>query len=90
MPWIRVLLSCAIGDRPYPDPQWKRLAATWRAMYPLACLLPLIPTGQPGLYRIVSQVTMLEGGSGQMVFNGTVDLVGGSTQFQIHGAVCGG
>jgi hypothetical protein len=36
MPWIRVLLSCAIGDRLYPDPQWERLAATWRAMYPLA------------------------------------------------------
>jgi hypothetical protein len=50
----------------------------------------LIPTGQPGLYRIVSQVTVLGGGSGQMVFNGTVDLVGGSTQFQIHGAVCAG
>jgi hypothetical protein len=50
----------------------------------------LIPTGQPGLYRIVSQVTVIGGGSGQMVFNGTVDLVGGSTQFQIHGAVCGG
>jgi hypothetical protein len=49
----------------------------------------LIPTGQPGLYRIVSQVTVVGGGSGQMVFNGTVDLVGGSTQFQIHGAVCG-
>src|SRR5215218_9629651 len=35
MPWVRVLLSCAIGDRLYPDPQWERLAATWRAMYPL-------------------------------------------------------
>ena len=22
MPWLRVLLSCAIGDRLYPDPQW--------------------------------------------------------------------
>ena len=50
----------------------------------------LIPTGQPGLYRIVSKVTVVGGGSGQMVFNGTVDLVGGSTQFQVHGAVCGG
>jgi hypothetical protein len=50
----------------------------------------LIPTGQPGLYRIVSQVAVVGGGSGQMVFNGTVDLVGGSTQFQIHGVVCGG
>jgi hypothetical protein len=38
MPWVRVLLSCAIGDRLYPDPQWERVAATWRAMYPLAGL----------------------------------------------------
>jgi hypothetical protein len=50
----------------------------------------LIPTGQPGLFRIVTHVTVVGGGSGQMVFNGSVDLVGGSTQFQIHGAVCGG
>jgi hypothetical protein len=42
MPWIRVLLSCAIGDRLYPDPQWRRLAATWRAMYPLAGLRPAL------------------------------------------------
>jgi hypothetical protein len=42
MPWIRVLLSCAIGDRLYPDPQWNRLAATWRAMYPLAGLRPAL------------------------------------------------
>jgi hypothetical protein len=35
-------------------------------------------------------VTVVGGGSGQMVFNGTVDLVAGSTQFQISGAVCGG
>jgi hypothetical protein len=36
MPWVRVLLSCAIGDRLYPDPQWGELAATWQAMYPIA------------------------------------------------------
>ena len=40
MPWLRVLLSCAIGDRLYPDPQWERLARTWRAMYPLSGLRP--------------------------------------------------
>jgi hypothetical protein len=40
MPWVRVLLSCAIGDRLYPDPQWERLAATWRAMYPIAGIRP--------------------------------------------------
>ena len=37
MPWVRVLLSCAIGDRLYPDPQWRRLAATWRARLRSAC-----------------------------------------------------
>ena len=42
MPWLRVLLSCAIGDRLYPDPQWDQLAATWRAMYPLAGVRPEI------------------------------------------------
>jgi hypothetical protein len=36
IPWLRVQLSCAIGDRQYPDPQWEQLAATWRAMYPLS------------------------------------------------------
>jgi hypothetical protein len=40
MPWVRVLLSCAIGDRLYPDPQWGRLAATWQAMYPITGVRP--------------------------------------------------
>jgi hypothetical protein len=40
MPWVRVLLSCAIGDRLYPDPQWTRLANTWQAMYPLTGIGP--------------------------------------------------
>jgi hypothetical protein len=40
MPWVRVLLSCAVGDRLYPHPQWRRLAATWRRLYPLAGLRP--------------------------------------------------
>lgn len=34
IPWIRVKLSCAIGDALYPHPQWRRLAAVWEAMYP--------------------------------------------------------
>lgn len=34
MPWIRVLLSCAIGEGFYPHPQWRALAAAWRAAYP--------------------------------------------------------
>jgi hypothetical protein len=39
-PWIRVLLSCAIGDRLYPDPQWRRLAELWRALYPIEDAAP--------------------------------------------------
>ena len=34
-PWIRVLLSCAIGERLYPHPQWARVAAMWASFYPL-------------------------------------------------------
>ena len=33
-PWIRVKLSCAIGRRLYPHPQWDRLAALWQGFYP--------------------------------------------------------
>lgn len=44
IPWVRVLLSCAIGDRLYPDPQWARLATTWREMYPLDGLRPELAT----------------------------------------------
>jgi len=34
MPWIRVKLSCAIGDALYPHPQWRELAALWESLYP--------------------------------------------------------
>ena len=34
MPWIRVKLSCAIGDALYPHPQWGELAALWESLYP--------------------------------------------------------
>jgi hypothetical protein len=40
MPWIRVKLSCALGDALYPDPQWSRLAALWEALYPPTDLQP--------------------------------------------------
>ncbi len=35
VPWIRVRLSCAMGQALYPHPQWDRLAALWNAYYPL-------------------------------------------------------
>lgn len=38
MPYLRVLISAAIGQALYPHRQWEELAATWRAMYPLAGL----------------------------------------------------
>jgi hypothetical protein len=35
IPWIRVKLSCAMGDALYPDPQWSRFARIWESFYPL-------------------------------------------------------
>jgi hypothetical protein len=39
-PWIRVKLSCAMGDALYPDHQWRRLAGIWEEYYPLKGLDP--------------------------------------------------
>ena len=33
-PWIRVMLSCAIGQALYPHPQWDRFAELWTSFYP--------------------------------------------------------
>ena len=35
MPYLRVLISAAIGNALYPHPQWKELTTVWKAMYPL-------------------------------------------------------
>jgi hypothetical protein len=35
VPWMRVMLSCAMGEALFPHPQWKRLSAAWQAFYPL-------------------------------------------------------
>jgi hypothetical protein len=40
VPWIRVKLSCAMGDAIYPHPQWKRLADLWQSYYPIDGLDP--------------------------------------------------
>jgi len=37
-PWIRVKLSCAIGDGLFPHPQWRRMADLWESYYRLADL----------------------------------------------------
>jgi len=39
-PWIRVHLSCAIGDAMYPHRQWKQLAESFNALYPTGGLRP--------------------------------------------------
>lgn len=38
MPYLRVLISAAMGNALYPHPQWQELAGVWRAMYPQAGL----------------------------------------------------
>ncbi|MCI0376771.1 MAG: hypothetical protein L0215_04125 [Gemmataceae bacterium] len=38
--WIRVVLSCAMGNGLYPHAQWDRLARLWHAFYPTAELDP--------------------------------------------------
>jgi hypothetical protein len=40
MPWIRVKLSCAVGDALYPHPQWSGLARLWESLYPRTALDP--------------------------------------------------
>jgi hypothetical protein len=40
IPWIRVKLSCAVGDALYPHRQWRELAAVWESMYPRTTLPP--------------------------------------------------
>jgi hypothetical protein len=37
-PWIRVKLSCAIGQALYPHAQWMNLARLWEEFYPLGDL----------------------------------------------------
>jgi hypothetical protein len=39
-PWIRVALSCAIGQRLYPHPQWGQLANVWSQLYPSSDVEP--------------------------------------------------
>jgi len=39
-PWIRLVLSTALGDSLYPDPQWRTLRHVWTALYPPTGLHP--------------------------------------------------
>lgn len=37
-PYIRVILSCRIGEQLFPDPQWNRLLNIWKSFYPISNL----------------------------------------------------
>ena len=39
-PWIRVRLSCAMGNALYPHPQWSAFAKLWEQLYPRTGLDP--------------------------------------------------
>ncbi len=61
-PWIRVLLSAAMGDALYPDPRWRRLAGIWEEIYPLAGapepareLLGLLKSTLPGVAPLFTE-----------------------------------
>lgn len=44
-PWVRVKLSCAMGQAIYPHPQWERIARLWESFYP--------PAGLPASQRLL-------------------------------------
>ncbi len=35
VPWIRVMISCAMGEALHPHPQWRRLKDLWASFYPI-------------------------------------------------------
>lgn len=60
VPWIRVKLSCAMGNVLYPHPQWDRLAAMWESFYPThhldgerRQLLAQLEAGIPGFVSLL-------------------------------------
>jgi hypothetical protein len=52
-PWIRVRLSCAVGDALYPHPQWRELSQLWEALYPPAELAPNVQQQLAALDRTI-------------------------------------
>ncbi len=57
-PWIRVKLSCAIGQALYPHSQWQELCALWESLYPATNL----PAAQRlWLWQLEQQIPLLVG-----------------------------
>jgi hypothetical protein len=71
-PWLRVLISCAIGNALYPDNQWHRLASLWESLYPIdtarqgaRAVLTTLRRAIPGLVTLLAEhrPPSLRGGS---------------------------
>lgn len=59
-PWIRVKLSCVMGQALYPHTQWERLARLWESFYPTAGLdeerrrlIATLEEGMPGFVGLL-------------------------------------
>ena len=60
IPWVRVKLSCVIGQALYPHPQWARLASIWESLYPTTgldvqkrSLLTQLEAGMPDFVKLL-------------------------------------
>ena len=58
-PWVRVRLSCAIGQALYPHPQWGDMARLWQSLYPSDGLRPTQRTALAALERSMPAFTEL-------------------------------
>jgi hypothetical protein len=60
MPWLRVLVSCAIGNAFFPHAQWQMLAAAWHTAYPVRDDLPAHQSDlMAALCRTIPQLAQL-------------------------------
>jgi len=62
MPYVRVLLSAAVGRTLYPHPQWDALVAAWKACYPVGDMTPEIQEDIAGLERTAPAMAALMAG----------------------------
>jgi hypothetical protein len=61
-PWIRVMLSATIGERVYPDRQWKEIRELWRRLYPVERQSPAMQTIAGDLERSMPALAELIAG----------------------------
>lgn len=59
VPWLRVRLSCALGDAFYPDPQWRALDALWTQLYPPSLIPEPLRETYAALSRSIPEVVDL-------------------------------